>query len=197
MCQSRLCSTLPAIRPLQAHVSPNVRSDEFRRNRGCAVVDPPLGVRRSAARHQGGRRPSHGPSPGCGPGSPITNGEKRRQAHPDLGPARRAATESPVRPAEPAPIRPTVLPRLHLGAAPVIEDLAATLERAVEAQDTDWESRSAIRRRSSPNRNGPRMAGPSSPSDVIADVLAEELFDSNQPRCRSRHHRLLGPTGPR
>lgn len=34
----------------------------------------------------------------------------------------------------------TPLPRLHLGAAPVIEKLAATLERAVEAQDIEWES---------------------------------------------------------
>ena len=34
----------------------------------------------------------------------------------------------------------TPLPRLHLGAAPVIEKLAATLERAVEAQDAEWES---------------------------------------------------------
>jgi hypothetical protein len=34
----------------------------------------------------------------------------------------------------------TPLPRLHLGAGPVIEKLAATLERAVEAQDVEWES---------------------------------------------------------
>jgi hypothetical protein len=32
------------------------------------------------------------------------------------------------------------LPRLHLGAEPVIEELVATLERAVEAQDIEWES---------------------------------------------------------
>ncbi len=36
--------------------------------------------------------------------------------------------------------RPNVLPRLHLGAEPVIEKLVATLERAVEAQDIEWES---------------------------------------------------------
>ncbi len=40
---------------------------------------------------------------------------------------------------DPAPPK-TSLPRLHLGASPVIEDLAAKLERAVEAQDVEWES---------------------------------------------------------
>ena len=41
----------------------------------------------------------------------------------------------------PAPVAPaTPLPRLHLGAEPVIEELAANLERAVGAQDVEWES---------------------------------------------------------
>ncbi len=43
--------------------------------------------------------------------------------------------------AEPvAPPRPNPLPRLHLGAVPASEELVATLERAVEAQDIEWES---------------------------------------------------------
>ena len=37
-------------------------------------------------------------------------------------------------------LAPAPLPRLHLGAEPEIEKLAATLERAVEAQDVEWES---------------------------------------------------------
>ena len=62
-----------------------------------------------------------------------------------LTPAFRVATEAapPIPPqGEPAasPSRPAPLPRLHLGAGPVIERLAATLERAVEAQDVEWES---------------------------------------------------------
>jgi len=36
--------------------------------------------------------------------------------------------------------RPSTLPRLHLGAEPETERLAASLERAVEAQDIEWES---------------------------------------------------------
>ena len=39
------------------------------------------------------------------------------------------------------PVRPTPLPRLHLGvAAPPTDEVVATLQRAVEAQDIEWES---------------------------------------------------------
>ena len=39
------------------------------------------------------------------------------------------------------PVEPrSPLPRLHLGAEPVIEELVASLEQAVEAQGLDWES---------------------------------------------------------
>lgn len=47
----------------------------------------------------------------------------------------RVAPEVAVTPAKAAP-----LSRLHLGAEHEIEKLAATLERAVEAQDVEWES---------------------------------------------------------
>lgn len=55
-----------------------------------------------------------------------------------LTPAFRVVPDVPVPPAP--PVRPAPLPRLHLGAEPVIEQVVATLERAVEAQDIEWES---------------------------------------------------------
>ncbi len=55
-----------------------------------------------------------------------------------LTPAFRVVVPAPE-PEAPA-ARATPLPRLHLGAEPVTEDMAATLERAVEAQDIEWES---------------------------------------------------------
>ncbi len=54
-----------------------------------------------------------------------------------LTPALRVVDDVVATPAAPTA---TPLPRLHLGAEPVIEELAATLERAVEAQDVEWES---------------------------------------------------------
>ena len=43
--------------------------------------------------------------------------------------------------AAPAPVaRPAPLPRLHLGVDPVVGEALATLERAVEAQEIEWES---------------------------------------------------------
>ena len=38
------------------------------------------------------------------------------------------------------PARPQPVPRLHLGAEPVIDPTVATLERAVDTQDIEWES---------------------------------------------------------
>ena len=55
-----------------------------------------------------------------------------------LTPAFRVVPDVPPPPAP--PVRPAPLPRLHLGAEPVIEQVVATLERAVEAQDIEWES---------------------------------------------------------
>lgn len=74
----------------------------------------------------------------------------RRLVSEDLRPARRAAVKADekllltpalriVAQAVVAP-RPVALPRLHLGGAPAKEVLVATLERAVEAQDVEWES---------------------------------------------------------
>ena len=43
--------------------------------------------------------------------------------------------------AAPAPVaRPAPLPRLHLGVDPAVGEALATLERAVEAQEIEWES---------------------------------------------------------
>ena len=55
-----------------------------------------------------------------------------------LTPALRVVTDGPEAVPEPAAAPP--LPRLHLGAAPEIEVVAATLEQAVGALGFDWES---------------------------------------------------------
>jgi hypothetical protein len=55
--------------------------------------------------------------------------------------ALRVVVEKVAPVAEPvATPRPSPLPRLHLGTVPATDELVATLERAVEAQDIEWES---------------------------------------------------------
>lgn len=56
-----------------------------------------------------------------------------------LTPAFRVVADRDLTPAEPAP-RPAALPRLHLGTGPMGDDPVAILQRAVEAQDIEWES---------------------------------------------------------
>ena len=56
-----------------------------------------------------------------------------------LTPAFRVVADRDLKPAEPAP-RPAALPRLHLGTGPMGDDPVAILQRAVEAQDIEWES---------------------------------------------------------
>lgn len=52
-------------------------------------------------------------------------------ARPEAHPSTQTAAEPPLR---------GPLPRLHLGSEPVIEELVASLEQAVEAQGLEWES---------------------------------------------------------
>ncbi len=57
-----------------------------------------------------------------------------------LTPALRVVAEAISGAASDSAARPMPLPRLHLGAEPVVEGLVASLEQAVEAQGLDWES---------------------------------------------------------
>ena len=56
-----------------------------------------------------------------------------------LTPAFRVVADRDLKPAEPA-LRPAALPRLHLGTGPMGDDPFGILQRAVEAQDNEWES---------------------------------------------------------
>ena len=56
-----------------------------------------------------------------------------------LTPALRVVAVRDIKPAVPA-MRAAPLPRLHLGTGPMADDPVATLQRAVEAQDIEWES---------------------------------------------------------
>ena len=58
-----------------------------------------------------------------------------------LTPALRVVADRDAVPHVPAPpARPTPMPRLHLGIGPATDARIATLERAVEAQEIEWES---------------------------------------------------------
>ena len=57
-----------------------------------------------------------------------------------LTPAFRVVTQAAPTPPSAPPPPASPLPRLHLGAEPVTRVVASTLERAVEAQSTEWES---------------------------------------------------------
>ncbi|MEO8242266.1 MAG: hypothetical protein ABI832_08125, partial [bacterium] len=101
-----------------------------------------------------------------------------------LTPAFRVVSPNRTSPVVAAPPRPSALPRLHLGADPVIEDLAATLERAVEAQDFEWESETGDA--------APLVAEPEwtedgwaelTPPDVIAETIAETIVDPQPPQA--------------
>ena len=57
-----------------------------------------------------------------------------------LTPALRVVAEQVAATVADVAVRPMPLPRLHLGAEPIVEGLVASLEQAVEAQGLDWES---------------------------------------------------------
>ncbi|MEO6298981.1 MAG: hypothetical protein ABIV25_12465 [Paracoccaceae bacterium] len=61
----------------------------------------------------------------------VVSGERDAPANPVV---------TPEAPKPPPVILSKPLPRLHLGAEPVIEEVVATLQQAVEAQEIEWES---------------------------------------------------------
>ena len=103
------------------------------------------------------------------------------------------------KPAEPAP-RPTPLPRLHLGAEPVIEKLAATLERAVEAQDVEWESETGdpaplVAEMEWTEEGWAPIASPSTPEPVEARVETPS-WAQDDPDLVDEADDDLGPAAP-